>query len=106
MAKRHLLADRQQPVRHVGSLPGDSDSESFRRAPHEQWISDRFRRCHQQQARGLRRQLRKPLAETLLDPSGQPLRAKQSEPTRQLGRVNPRGSSSSASGFPLVSATI
>ena len=61
----------------------------------------------QQQPPGLRGQRVQLPPEALLDPARQRHRAGQPEPARQLRRASaPRGSSSSASGLPCVSATI
>jgi hypothetical protein len=60
----------------------------------------------QQQALGLARKRPDPLHEGLLDAAGQRPRVGSPNPPASSAGVNPRGSSSSASGLPRVSATI
>ena len=89
MPEHHPLADRQQPCRLRGPRGRRPNPEPLGRAPQQQRIADRLRRRDQQQTPHIVSQRLEPSNEALLDPSGQRLRAHQTEATGQLPRRQP-----------------
>jgi hypothetical protein len=91
MTKPHPLPQLHQPIRLGRHRSRRRNRQSLGRAPHQRGVTDRLRRRHQQQPARITRQNLKPVAKTLLDPANSVA-------------LNPCGSSSNASGFPLASA--
>ena len=107
MTEAHLRAEVDQSG--VGRRRGRvrPDPERRGRPPHQHRIAHRLGRRDEQQQSCRRGQRRQPLGEALLDPPRQRHAVGQPEPARELGEGSAcRGSSSSASGLPRVSATI
>ena len=107
MAERHALADRQQPVRRrVERADGAIPSRSAARQQ-QQRIADRLGRREQQQTpRVLRQRARVGARSSPRSVPGAPAPPSIPKPPASCVAVNPRGSSSNASGLPRVSATI
>ena len=84
----------------------DVHAEPGGRPPHEHRITDRLGRRHQQQPPGRGRKRLQTAEEAVLDPPVRPGAWGRANPPASSSGVRHRGSSSSASGFPWVSATM
>ena len=98
---RRLPASRRRPIRPCGC-----DAESLGRALQQQRVSDRLGRRQQQHEARVGAERVQPANVALLDPARQRHGPQVPKPPASCVVVSPRGSSSSASGLPRVSATI